>query len=263
MKKTLLLFTAIVFVINFSNAQTTAQDWIKTDCNGISHQLFTELDNGNCVILAFDMLPSCGLCINAANLMEPIVNTYRTNYPGRIKFYCLGYINSYTCSDIQSWETANSFDHDAVFTNGAADVAYYGGMGMPTIVVLGRNSHHVWWDKKGISSSDMTAFQNAMDSALYISTGVSSLPSSENNVEVFPNPSNGKTTLSFSLENNSDVTVKVVSVLGQVMKSFSTQQFNSGNNKMEINTAELPVGTYFITLKTNDSVHTVKMTVAE
>ena len=66
MKKTLLLLSAIVFVINFSNAQTTAQDWTKTDCNGISHQLFTELDNGNCVILAFDMLPSCSLCINAA-----------------------------------------------------------------------------------------------------------------------------------------------------------------------------------------------------
>ena len=109
----------------------------------------------------------------------------------------------------------------------------------------------------------MTAFQNAMDSALAFSTGVSALTSSENNVAVFPNPSNGKTTLSFSLENNSDVTVKVVSVLGQVVKTFSDLQFYSGKNEMEINTAELPIGTYFVTIKTSESFQVVKFTVGK
>src|SRR5260221_10006923 len=131
MKKLLLASSALLLSFSFAFAQTTAQDWTKTDCNSVSHHLFAELDSGQCVILAYDMLPTCGLCINAANLMEPIVANKRLQYPNQIRFYCLGYTGTYSCATMQSWETNNSFDHDALFTQGT-DVSYYGGMGMPT-----------------------------------------------------------------------------------------------------------------------------------
>ena len=46
MKKTLMIIIAILTTLEFAYAQTTATDFTTNDCNGISHSLFDELDNG-------------------------------------------------------------------------------------------------------------------------------------------------------------------------------------------------------------------------
>ena len=46
MKKTLMIITAILTTLGFAYAQTSATDFTTNDCNGISHTLFDELDDG-------------------------------------------------------------------------------------------------------------------------------------------------------------------------------------------------------------------------
>lgn len=54
MKKSLLLCVSILFsVLLFS--QTTATNFTVDDCNGVTHDLFTELDEGKVVIIAWVM----------------------------------------------------------------------------------------------------------------------------------------------------------------------------------------------------------------
>mgnify|MGYP000896300695 FL=1 len=199
MKKLLLFSLALMFVYTISKAQTTAQDWTKTDCNGTTHHLFSELDSGKCIILAFDMIPSCQFCIDAANLLEPIVEQCKLQYPSKIGFYCIGFVNSYTSDEMKNWETANGFHHDALFTKGASDVAYYGGMGMPTIVVIGKNTHQVYFNKRGISFSDTTKFKAAIQNVLSTASGVEGVQN-EVNIFISPNPTNGSITIHMNVD---------------------------------------------------------------
>ncbi|MNS53722.1 hypothetical protein D3C72_864840 [compost metagenome] len=48
----------------------------------------------------------------------------------------------------KKWVKENKFSPDALFINGADEVAFYGGMGMPTIVVVGDGRRHKGFYKK-------------------------------------------------------------------------------------------------------------------
>ena len=171
-----------------SYAQTTAQNWTKTDCSGKSHNLFAELDSGNVVVLEYVMM-NCGSCVTAGNGLKTIINPYTTSHPKKVRLYSIGYTNSYTCTDMLNWKTANNFTHP-VFTGGASDVSYYGGMGMPTIVVVGKNNHKVYYKKLGYTSADNAAITSAINLALAQSgpTGISKTDEAQLQIRLFPNP---------------------------------------------------------------------------
>src|SRR5882672_9826350 len=148
MKNLVLSAFSILIINNFSFAQTTAMDWTKDDCNGSSHNCFTEMDSGNVLLCEYVM--TCGTCISAANYLEEIYQDYSVSNPGSVKFYAIDWNASFTCSSFQSWSSGLSC---SLFLNGYDEVNYYGGMGMPTIVVLGGADHHVYYSKLGYSHS--------------------------------------------------------------------------------------------------------------
>jgi len=153
------------------NSQTTAMDFEQAECEGASHHLFTELDAGNVVILEFVML-NCAPCIVGTKALESITAPYENSHPGRIHIYSFGFLNSYTCDQIFGWKNDNDFTHP-VFDNGEDQVAYYGGMGMPTIVVVGTNERKVFYKSIGYTPSIDDEIQQALDSALlYNPTGI-------------------------------------------------------------------------------------------
>jgi hypothetical protein len=149
-----------------TSAQTIAENWTQTDCDGIEHDLFTTLDTGSAVIMEFVMLESCMPCINAAHLMEPIIDRYDMLYDNRVQYYTFGYNDSYACADFDTWESTNAISNDAALLLGADIGSYYGGMGMPTIVVVGRNTHTVYFNQFGFVVGDTTAFSAALSYAL-------------------------------------------------------------------------------------------------
>ena len=72
MKKYILKSLLVLFVANISFAQTTATDFTTNDCNGISHNLFNELDNGNVVVIAWVMpcLPCASYSLPAYSAVQ-------------------------------------------------------------------------------------------------------------------------------------------------------------------------------------------------
>lgn len=256
MKKLILCSLALMFTYMISKAQTTAQDWTKTDCNGNAHHLFSELDSGKCIILAFDMIPSCQFCIDAANLLEPIVERCKLQYPSKVGFYCIGFVNSYTSDEMKNWETANGFHHDALFTKGASDVAYYGGMGMPTIVVIGKNTHQVYFNKRGISFSDTTKFKTAIQNVLSSANGVEETQS-DVDIVISPNPAKGSITIQMNVDTQENSSIELVGLSGQIIQSIYSGRVEAGLFEKTISTNHFVSGVYFLKV-TIDGVTTFR-----
>lgn len=161
---TLILLFALLFNSYISESQTNAMDFTQDECGGGSHNLFSELDAGHVVIMEFIML-NCAPCIVGTNALESITAPYESSHPGRVRIYSFGFLDSYTCEQILAWKSNNSFTHP-VFNNGEEQVSYYGGMGMPTIVVTGTNEHKVFFKSIGYSSAIDDKIRQAIDSAL-------------------------------------------------------------------------------------------------
>ncbi len=185
MKKNYATLAAILMTVGL-NAQTTGLDFTANDCDGMSHTLFAELEQGNAVILEFVMM-GCQPCVTASNSITTNVLP-NTSDASRVKFYSIGFTNSITCSQMNDWKSTNGLTH-TVFAGMSSQTTHYGGMGMPTIAVLGGDDHEVFYSEQGHSNSDnpdiIAAIEEALSSANsvaegeYTTIGVSPNPASD------------------------------------------------------------------------------------
>ena len=85
-----------------------------------------------------------------------------------------------------------------------------------------------------------------------ISKNISSL-------NIYPNPVLENTNLSFELIKSNTISVVVYNINGSVVKSlYNNVMFNSGYHTLPVNTSELPIGTYLITLSSGDEQKVTK-----
>ena len=223
------------------NAQTTALDFTANDCDGVSHTLFSELDAGNCVVIDLVMM-GCPSCIpaTAAIAQDVIPNT---SDPSRVKFYSIGYTNAITCGQMTSWASTNSFTHP-VFAGMSAQTTYYGGMGMPTVVVLGGGtSHGVYYNELGHSASDNPDIIAAINSALADANGIEE--SEARGLTLGPNPTTNVLNVGSGY-----VSVKVTDLQGRVA-------MNTGVVGSTLDVSALPAGTYNVELTAADKSRAV------
>jgi len=68
--------------------------------------------------------------------------------------------------------------------------------------------------------------------------------------EAYPNPFNPTTTLSFSVENNEDVTLNVYNTAGQLVRTLVNGMVERGEHKVVFDANHLASGVYVYTLKT-------------
>ena len=166
MKHIFPLFASLLFILlaGTASAQTVSMDFNKSDCDGVDHNLYAELDAGKVVILDYVVL-GCSSCIIGTHGRNQIYLNYENTNPGRVKFYAFGYDDNYTCEQLRSWVTDNHFDCK-MFDDGAQQTGYYGGMGMPTIVVTATNTHGILYKKLGYAPSDDADIIAAIDTGL-------------------------------------------------------------------------------------------------
>jgi hypothetical protein len=184
--KKILFSAAAIFLMLISGAkgQSTAMDFKQTDCDGVDHHLFSELDAGNVIILDYVML-NCAPCVGATNALVALTAPYELTHPGRVRIYSYAFLDSYTCEQIIQWKRDFNYSHPA-FSQGEQQVSYYGGMGMPTIVITGTDNHKVFYNGIGYTPDNDALILAAIDSALlYNPTGVDEVISS-NDVRIYP-----------------------------------------------------------------------------
>ena len=73
------------------------------------------------------------------------------------------------------------------------------------------------------------------------------------NLKIFPNPFSSDLTLEFALTEKKDFLIEVYNALGQLQLSKTITPL-SGHNAFQIETNSLPVGTYFINLKSKEGM---------
>ncbi|HRP88412.1 MAG TPA: hypothetical protein PKX92_00090 [Edaphocola sp.] len=124
------------------------QNWEnKNLLTGKHIKLWNLLDSGYVIIHEYFMV-DCRPCITAGKGLEKIVTSLKEKYPGKVYYFQTAYDNKTTAKQALKWVKENNFNPDAVFVKGANEVAFYGGMGMPTIVVLGDGKRHKGFYKK-------------------------------------------------------------------------------------------------------------------
>jgi hypothetical protein len=87
---------------------------------------------------------------------------------------------------------------------------------------------------------------NATETSM-INTGVNEI--AENiigEVSVYPNPTNGVSTIDFTLAKGSNVTIEAVNVLGQKVANIANTSFASGSHSVNFDASKLNAGIYFI-----------------
>ena len=244
-------------------AQTTAMDFEGFDCNGTMHHLFSDLDAGNAVVLEFFM-NNCSPCITAGTKLEAMKADLLAEFPGMVKSYAFGFNNSYTCTTVANWVNNNGFT-SMPMDSGAAQVAYYGGMGMPTIVILGGGTNHSVLGSPyiGFSTSDTTQMAADIRNFLSTATGFTNGNGFANGISVYPNPSNGLVNFRYKAMEAGTLSVEVMDLAGRKVLSVMNEAVDTGDVAKTFNTANIAVGSYVIKASLNGAVSSHRFTVAQ
>lgn len=78
------------------------------------------------------------------------------------------------------------------------------------------------------------------------------------NINVYPNPLQDQGNIAFSLESDSDVTVQIFNLNGQLVRDIKKNNMAAGNNTIQFGADDLSKGTYIIRLTAGDRVETSK-----
>lgn len=253
MKNLTLTILFLIFGIKVSNAQT-ATPFAGVDCNGNLVDLFADLDAGKAVVLEFYM-PNCGGCPPPAQRIQTMGNKINQTYPGMVKGYAFPYQNSTTCAYSASWVNSNNLSSFwTPMDSGAYQVAYYGGFGMPTVVLLGGQDHRVMFSTLSFSSSDTTIMRDSI-LALLGSTGINDLPENVNSFSLYPNPSKDNVSISLQVSKSEQLKIEMVDNSGKIVNVLLDENI-IGNWTQEFNISALAPGHYFIRLMVGDKTIT-------
>jgi hypothetical protein len=177
MKKLLLLI--ILFAALGSSQAQTATNFTCNDCSGVSHDLFSECDAGNVVVLCWVM--PCNSCVGGALTCNNVCQSF----PNNVLFYVIDDYGNTNCTSLNSWATSNNITPTATFSNASIDMLDYGSTGMPKAVVIGGPNHTVFYNAN--NSFNGTAIQTAINQAMTATT-IKEEDMTVSSISVYPVP---------------------------------------------------------------------------
>jgi|GEM_PF-329551 len=265
MKSTIITLAFVVttmFSVQKANAQTTAMDFTMVDCSSTptTHNLFSDLNSGKVVIIEYFML-SCSSCPAAGQKLESMKTSLLSQYPGKIKSYAFGFNNTYTCAQVNNWVTTNGFS-SVPSDSGAAQVAYYGGMGMPTIVIIGGTNHKLLGSPYiGFSTSDTTIMATDIRNFFASTTGINEIKSNLSELNIYPNPSANEVKISFNLTENTHTVIEIMDITGRIVKTVLNEKIAIGSSTRTVNVSNLDNGNYIVRINTDGHMVQQKLSI--
>ena len=253
----------LLCVVSFSSAlfAQNATDFTTDDCNGISHTLFDELDNGDVIVICWVM--PCNPCATYAGYASDAVQSFAISHPGKVKYYLADdYANS-TCSYIDDWASNYNLVTDASFSSSDLDMLDYGQLGMPKVVVLGGSNHFVFYNKND-NQIDFNGVQAAIVDALSGSVGIKNQEKNKLGLSIYPNPTNGTLNIKYEVDNLNKTKFEIVNILGEkLIYANGDNTFSSlvGLKIVDINTLEN--GIYFLNASSGTNVNTLRFIVTD
>lgn len=232
------IFTSIALMLAaaISNAQTTATNFTATDCNGNSHTLFSELDSGKIIVLAWVM--PCGMCVTGGDAAYNAVQTFATSNPGKVRYYLIDDAGNTSCSSLTSWATSNGIPSPtAIFGNSGNIIneSNYGGSGMPHIVVVGGTNHKIYFNEKsGSGSGTQAAIQSAINAV-----GVKEV-TNQITFSISPNPATN------TFEVNYGKTISKIAILNISGQAVDEEVYTNGSVNPTVDLSKIAKGIYTV-----------------
>lgn len=247
MKKLLLIINLVLWAI-LSSAQT-ATDFTADDCNGVTHNLFTELDAGRVIVITWVM--PCGGCIGPASTSRDIVQSFQEPFSNKINvyYYLVDDYGDIECSMFEAWANQNAIPASAYsfrFSDSNIDMMDYGSYGMPKTIVLGGGSNHTVFFEEDFTL-DEQALSDAIETAL-ASTGIDEINQSISKYKIFPNPASHSSEINFMLDKTSDIRLNIYNLQAKRIESLEYKNLSAGGNRILLNLEEYNSGRYLIEL---------------
>jgi len=260
MKKILLINALFCFSVGIIYAQTTATDFTTNDCNGISHQLFTDLDAGNVIVIGWVM--PCGPCATYTIPAYSAVQSFSASHPGRVHFYLVDDFANTACGTLVNWGNSNNMPLNTAFSSSDISMSDYGTNGMPKVVVLGGNDHLVYLNKND-DKINFTDVQTAINDALSAPLAVEQSVSNEFEISSYPNPVNNVLNVSYSSIKSAIINFTIVDALGRVILTVEDNpSFSVGKSIKSINVSTLDNGNYFLKISSESVVESMPFVVS-
>lgn len=96
-------------------------------------------------------------------------------------------------------------------------------------------------------------------------SGVSGINDASNDAaafNIFPNPTDNEASILFNLEKKSNVTLKVIDMLGNVVYTYANNQLPAGDNKLVIDKLQVQAaGIYFVQMQINNTTLSKKLVI--
>ena len=257
MRKHLLASILALFIGSTITAQT-AMDFTANDCNGNSHNLYTELNSGKVIVLVWVM--PCGSCIGPALTAYNIVQSYASS---NVVYYLIDDAANTSCTSLSSWASANGIGTNRItFSTSSIVENNYGGIGMPHVAVVGTSSHTLYFNALNSAAGNSAAIQSAINTAL-TATGIEPIPDNQYELSVSPSPASEKAKVSYSMKESAEVTLQVFNEVGQTVLKNEMGKQSAGDYSSDIDLSKVAKGIYYLRLTTGNASHTVKFSVSK
>lgn len=260
MKQILSIFILAGMLFSSELSAQTATNFTAMDCNSENHTLFDELDAGKVIVLSWVM--PCFACTAPALAAYSEVQNYASTHAGRVKYYLVDDYANTSCKSLRDWGVANGITNpDAVFSNNAINMNNFGGPGMPKIVVIGQQSHTIYYNQN--NTFNLTEFKEGINNALGTSASILT-NNSKYNISISPNPVlNDLAIIDLDQLNADNVIVDIFDVFGKKVLTFSSEKSTASNQQIEINTSTLSNGVYLATVKSDKFLSTLKFSITK
>lgn len=254
--KGIFLLIVTVFLSNAAIPQVTATNFIVSDCSGMSHDLFTELDAGKVVVLVWVM--PCGSCIGPALSAYSVVQKFAGSFPDRIKYYLADDLGNTSCSTLKLWAKNNQINAASYFSNAIIKMSDYGDPGMPKVVAMAGSSHEIIFNQN--NSVNVTTLTSAISQRL--STGINEDPVKDFQMSIFPNPvTSEKSTLKISGIPGASLNIDIYNVEGMKVTSIITDKRLVRDSEIELDLRLFTNGLYILQLRSCDKSRMLKFIV--
>ena len=239
--KNLLILFFLLFSVTIIYAQS-ATDFTTNDCNGVSHNLFDKLDNGEVVVLCWVM--PCGPCATYAEYALNAVQSFSSSHPAKVKFYIADDFANTNCQTLMNWSSSFNLTADATFSSSSINMNDYGGPGMPKVVVIGKNNYNVYYNGNNTNIS-YTGVYNAINLAINESASLS-LQENFQKPNFYPNPTSDFLNLSKVMNDLNKI--EIYDSSGKGIWNFKIE-----NNKVDV--SQLASGIYFLKYTSDEDNH--------
>jgi hypothetical protein len=254
----LLFFIVALLMTNIGIAQT-AVNFNCNDCAGNNHDFFTELDAGKVIVLCWVM--PCSSCVGPALTTYNVVESFAATNPDKVFMYLVDDYANTSCASLRGWANSNGIGSEIIFSDASIKMTDYGIVGMPKIVVVGDVDHAVFYNAN--NSVNATQLQAAIAEAIAATTtGFGDLTGPISSVSLYPNPANSSSSLYFSVSKPASVKVNIYNQSGLKISETVYNGLMPGENKVEISTAGLSKGIYFVKISDGIGSKSIKLSVA-